>query len=177
MRDQIAAIDARGVAVARAVAQSAATAQMLSGAQQQAAREVAAIPESELHASNRRALGESGEAAYSGEDERKITACLVERPLCEKRSVALGQQVDGLQEQLAGEQKARGLEQQQYQELAGYTGELEKGYVQLYNGLPRKRNWVVTMVTLGVKGKAKRLGIPGMEELRAAAGKQLATSN
>src|SRR5947209_9654668 len=172
MRDEIAVIDARGVAVAKAVAQSAATAQMLSGAQQQAAREVAAIPESELHGSNRRALGESGEAAYSGDDERKIAACLVDRPLCEKRSVALGQQVDGLQEQLAGEQKARGLEQQQYQQLAGYAGELEKGYVALYNAIPRKRNWLMTVATLGVKGKAKRLGVPGIEELRGVGGKR-----
>jgi hypothetical protein len=170
LRAEIAAMDARGEALARAVQTSIAAAQQLAGARAQAEQQVMGIPAGDLHASNRKALGEM-DGAYSEDDERKIAACLADRPLCERQSAALSDANTNLQQELALERKARGAQQQQFQALMGYTGALEQQYVNVYNTLPRKRNWWLSVVTLGFKGKAKKLSVPSLEEWKGEEGK------
>ena len=111
-----------------------------------------------------RALAAAGIAAtkgagYSDDEERAIAGCLAERPLCEQKSAALTDANAALKEQAEDAGKARDLQQQEYQSLAQYTGDLERDYAQLYNAIPRGRNWAVSVLTLGMKGKAKKLGV------------------
>jgi hypothetical protein len=185
LHDQIAAIDARGAALVTAVAKSVVTSQSIEGQRNAAVNTVAEIPAQSLHAANLRTLqghgvagaGDSqGGAAYGEAEERAIAACLVDRPLCQKQNVVLKAANADLQQELAGVEKARSLEQQQYNSLAGYTGELEHSYVQLYNAVPKRRNWIVSIVTLGMAGRPKKLAVPSVEELRRGSGKDKAGS-
>ncbi len=171
LRGQIAALDARGQALAGVALKSAATAQAAAMQQTAAIEGVAAVPAADLHAHNVQALAQAGIAAakgagYSDEEERAIAGCLAERPLCEQKAAALGDANAALKEQAEDAGKARDLEQQEYQSLAQYTGDLEKDYAQLYNAVPRGRNWAVSVLTLGLKGKAKKLGVPSVGELK-----------
>ncbi len=175
LREQIAMLDTRGAMLASAVAKTAATSERVAGERTEASTAVGGIPAGSLHADNVRALQAVGVAgngvgAYGEAEERAIAACLADRPLCQKQNVVLTEESSELQQELGNAQKARALQQQQYESLAGYTGELERTYTQLYNAVPRRRNWWLSVVTLGVAGKPKRLAVPQLEELRRGIG-------
>jgi hypothetical protein len=176
LQEQIAVLARQSEALAAVVARNSSTAKLESAQRVEAAASVAALPSASLHLANVKALAtagvsDSGGGVYSPDEERAIAACLVDRPLCQKQNVALSAANEGLQQQVLGEQKARGSEQQRYDVLAGYTGDLEREYVRMYNAVPKNRNWVLSVLTLGLKGRPKRLAVPSLEELRRGNGK------
>jgi hypothetical protein len=176
LQEQIGKLERQSEALAAVVARNNANAQLGSAQRIEAAASVAAIPSASLHLANVKALAaagvsDSGGGVYSPDEERAIAACLADRPLCQKQNVALSAANEGLQQQVLGEQKALGFEQQRYDVLAGYTGDLEREYVRMYNAIPKNRNWVLSVVTLGLKGRPKRLAVPSLEELRRGNGK------
>lgn len=175
LREQIATIDARGTVLVAAVSKNAAANESIQGERLAAANTVAQIPSGSLHAANANAMREQGIAVqsgvvYSDAEERTIAACLADRPLCQKQNEALSGENSGLQQQVEDASRTRALQQQQYDSLAGYAGELENSYVQLYNAVPKRRNWAVSILTMGIAGKPRKLSVPSVEDLRRGHG-------
>ena len=171
LKAKIGAMDAQSEAArvrAKAAADAATTAKASGDA---VAASVAAIPAEALHAANVKALGGGSAEAetYSEEQERGIASCLAEKPACESETKALGEERDALEEQVASVQRARVLQQQQTAAVTEYAGTLERNYTSLYNALEatKRRNWLVTVVTFGMKGKRKKLAVPRLEELKS----------
>jgi hypothetical protein len=160
----------RGSAAAMATAKQAGeSAQQFAARQEQARAQVESAPTASLHTINLQALGGASGAVYDAEQEREIASCLAQRPLCEKRAGALEDANRALQQAIADAVQARELQQRQYESLSAYTGQLERHYTALYNNVPRRRNWTVSVITLGLRGKSKKLAVPKLEELKSGA--------
>lgn len=142
----------------------------LQGQRVQQAKEVAQIPDSNLHEYVVHNLGlrpiADLKAGYYPIEERAIADCLTQRPLCEQQQTALSKEVSGQAEQLRNVNVKLDAIQKQAQGVTAYANSVEHLYVELYNAFPRKRNWFLTIITLGIAGKPKALGMPEPIELQ-----------
>jgi hypothetical protein len=108
-------------------------------------------------------------AGYTPGEERVIAHAVVDDPLCRKESQTFPAQLqackDG-QTQLTGE---RDVNLGKFNALADYTGRLEGYYVEAYNAIPRKGNFWLRVISLGVAGKPKKIAVPDLKALKGEA--------
>jgi hypothetical protein len=166
LKAELSALERSSVAAMATARQAGESAQQFAARQEQAKAQVESTPTASLHGDNMQMLGGAAGATYDAGQEREIASCLAQRPLCEKRAGALEDANRALQQAVSDAERARELQQRQYESLADYTGQLERHYTALYNDVPRRRNWAVSVLTLGLRGKPKRLAVPKIEELK-----------
>lgn len=115
----------------------------LAGQRKQADAALAKIPDSELHAHNVQQLAlrppSDSTPGYLPAEERAISSCLTNQPLCEENNGLLGKQVSELQiqtRQAAGKYDSLLTN---YGAVLGYTAKLEKHYATLYDAFAAKK--------------------------------------
>lgn len=94
------------------------------------------------------------------EQLQSLQTLLRDYPLLQKENDLLTQRVT------AGDQQAAALKGQviavheQREAWRTWAVQVEGHYVVCYNSLPRKRNWLLTIVTFGILGKPAKLNMP-----------------
>src|ERR1700694_3487960 len=134
-----------------------------------AAGSLAKTPDAELHGKIAAALGRPpGDLApgYTPGEEREIAQCLlVDRPSCKAESAARSDQAQELGGQVVAMGKELDALDEKFAALGAYTTRVEQSYVEIYNAFPKKGNRLLAFVTLGRKGKPKKLPFPDPQEL------------
>lgn len=133
---------------------------------------VAKIPDSELHSYVIDVLKlrrpEDKTPGYLPVEERAIAKCVSEFPTCQEQVTKLNETVNSQADTIKSGLESASIQTTQYDTLAAYTNRLEGSYVDLYNRWPQKRNWLLTIVTAGVKGKPRPMGRPEPFKLQGA---------
>lgn len=130
---------------------------------------IAKIPDSSLHEHNIQVLGlrapNDSTPGYLFPEERAIATCLSDHPLCEEQNKTLAAQVRSATDSTKALADQISTLKERDTALIGYANKVEHSYVDLYNSIPRKRNWFLTIITFGLRGKPKPLKMPSPLEL------------
>lgn len=147
----------------------AATVRDLARRRQDVAQSVSRVPDAGLHTVivDSLALRSKSDSTpgYFPIEERELARCLIDRPLCQKQNDALSGQIQELQVQVKALQDSQRATDAKASASIEWGGQMEKHYTDLYNAFPRRRNWPLTILTLGIRGKPKRLPTPDPADL------------
>lgn len=131
--------------------------------------QVARIPDEKLFADVTRRLEirapEDATLFFNSVELRKIDTVLAEQPAVEAENRALDGKIAALEVKLNALAGKVDAVAQQRDAALRWANEVEGLYVKAYNAVPRKRNWLLTIVTFGLKGKPKKLDLPAPLEL------------
>jgi hypothetical protein len=134
-----------------------------------AAASLAKTSDPDLHGKIAAALGRAPgnlSTGYTASEEREIAQCLlVDRPSCQAESAAHSDQAEALGGQIAQMHKEVQALNDKFAALGAYTTRVEQSYVQIFNAFPKKGNRLISLFTLGRKGKPKKLPYPDPQEL------------
>jgi hypothetical protein len=135
-----------------------------------AADKLSKTPDSGLHAMNVQAMNlrDPGDQApgYLAIEERAIAKCLtVDRPACEADDQARKQDVRELRQQVANLEGQVKEWDKKFDDLGKYAGQVETEYTRIFNVFPNKGNRLVALITLGHKGRPKKLPFPDPKDL------------
>ena len=131
-----------------------------------AASQSRSVADSDILPAIKTELGGDPRQPLTFPEQRSILACLKDQPLCQKENDALKGQIDSINSQvktLTG--KVDDLNGK-YATLDGYTQRLHSAYTVAWNLIPKKRNKLLTIISLGFAGKAPKLSIPSPSEVK-----------
>lgn len=133
------------------------------------AQQIAKIPDSSLHEHNVSVLGlrapNDTTQGYLFSEERAIASCLSDHPLCQEQNKSLDSSLRAATDSAKALADQNATLRTRDTALISYANKVEHSYIDLYNSIPRKRNWFLTILTFGIKGKPKPLPMPSPLEL------------
>ena len=128
-----------------------------------AASQVAAVPDAGLFNDIRTKLGQlplTAPPQYSSGELRTLDTDATAAPLLSKQVDLDTQSITTLSQEVGLQKQQLLLTQQEVQAWQNYSSVLTTNYIECYNALPHRRNLFLTIVTLGVKGRAPKLALP-----------------
>lgn len=97
---------------------------------------------------------------------REIDQRVTQHPILIRQVTSLTDQTAALSNQLKATEGQRDSIKEEREAWKDFAARVQAHYVACYNAFPRHRNWPLTIVTFGLKGKPRHLDLPKPGDLR-----------
>ena len=128
-----------------------------------AVSQVAAVPDSGLFNDVRTKLGQqplTASSTYTDGELRAIDTDITSAPLLTQQVNLDTQSISALSTEVNLQKQQLLLTQQEVTAWQTYSSAVTTNYIECYNALPKHRNLLLSIVTLGIKGRAPKLALP-----------------